>query len=213
MGLKVNMKDDLAEYWIKSKIITDDKLIKAFEDTPREKFVKEEDIDDAYDDYPKTIGFDQTISQPTTVMIMIESLKLNNKDKVLEVGAGSGYCAAIMSRLAQKIITIEIIPELVEFAAQNLLKDNIKNVEIIQGDGSLGYEKEAPYDKIIVTAASPHLPQPLIDQLKEGGIIVAPVGGSFGQKMIKGVKNNGKLVTESMGYFTFVPLKGKFGYN
>jgi len=213
MGLKVDMKEDLIQYWRKSKIITDSKLIDAFRDTPREKFVLEEDIDDAYDDYPKTIGFDQTISQPTTVMIMIQALELKNTDKVLEVGSGSGYCAAIMSRLSHKIITFEIIPELMEFAQYNLKKDNITNVEIIKGDGTLGYDKEEPYDKIIITAASPHLPQPLIDQLKEGGIMVAPVGGSFGQKMIKGVKKGNKLVLESMGYFTFVPLKGKYGYS
>jgi len=212
MKVHANMKEDLIDYWKKSKIVTDSKLIKAFEDTPREKFVREDDIEDAYDDYPKTIGFDQTISQPTTVMIMIQSLDLKKTDKVLEIGAGSGYCAAIMSKLAKEIITIEIIKELAEFAKENIRKIKIKNVEIIHGDGSLGYEKQAPYDKIIVTAACPHIPQPLIDQLKEGGLIIAPVGGYFGQRMIIGRKKHKKLETKSVGYFTFVPLKGKYGY-
>ena len=110
------------------------------------------------------------------------------------------------------MITTEIISDLVEFSNQNINKLKIRNIEIINSDGSQGYEKEAPYDKVIVTAACPNIPKPLVDQLKEKGIIVAPVGDLFGQQMIKGRKKKGILETESLGYFMFVPLKGKYGY-
>lgn len=206
------MKQQLIDYWESRKIIKDKKLIKAFKDTPREKFIDPSDIDQAYGDYPLHIGYGQTISQPTTVMIMIEALELKPTDKVLEVGAGSGYCAAIMSKLAKKIITTEVIPELAEFAKKNIKKSNIKNVTVVEYDGSQGYKKEAPYDKIMITAACPSIPEPLIQQLKENGIILAPVGDFFNQSMIKGIKIKGKLETHSLGYFRFVPLKGKYGY-
>jgi protein-L-isoaspartate(D-aspartate) O-methyltransferase len=145
-------------------------------------------------------------------MIMIDALGLKGNDKVLEIGAGSGYCAAIMSRIAKEVYTTEIVPEIVDFARKNLEKANIKNVFVIEHDGSQGYEKEAPYGKIMVTAGCPKIPQPLIDQLKEGGIIVAPISHLLGQKMIKGIKKQGKLKKESLGNFAFVPLKGKYGY-
>jgi len=131
---------------------------------------------------------------------------------VLEIGAGSGYCAAIMSRLCKRVITTEIVPELCNYAKENIKKLKIRNVDVVLYDGSKGYEKEAPYGKIMVTAACPKIPEPLVSQLKENGIIIAPVGGSFGQEMLKGTKKGGKLVTESLGDFMFVPLKGKFGF-
>jgi protein-L-isoaspartate(D-aspartate) O-methyltransferase len=143
---------------------------------------------------------------------MVEALKLKKTDKVLEVGSGSGYGAAIMSKLVKKVYTTEIIPSLVKFAKTNLKKAKIKNVEIIGCDGGKGYEKNEPYDKIIITAGCPAIPPILIDQLKEGGIIIAPVGSAFGQKMIKGTKKNKKLKKESLGDFMFVPLRGKYGH-
>ena len=117
-----------------------------------------------------------------------------------------------MSKLCRKAVTTEIIPELVEFAKGNIKKCGIKNVEIIEWDGSKGYEKEAPYDKIMVTAACPRIPEPLIEQLKESGIILAPVGSFFGQEMIKLVKEKERIITKNLGSFVFVPLKGKYGY-
>ena len=143
---------------------------------------------------------------------MINALELKPTDKVLEVGAGSGWCAAIMSKLCKQVITTEIIPGLAEFAKNNLKRAKIKNVKIIHWDGSKGYAKQAPYNKIMITAATPKIPEPLISQLKENGIIIAPVGPLFSQEMIKGIKLKGKLHTDSLGYFTFVPLKGKYGY-
>jgi protein-L-isoaspartate(D-aspartate) O-methyltransferase len=206
------MRDRLIQFWIRERIVRDRRLIKAFEEVSREKFIHDEYMDEAYGDYPLPIGHGQTISQPSTIMIMIEAIEPQHSDKVLEVGTGSGYNAALISRLVKKVYTTEIIPELVEFAKKNLEKAKIKNVEVIQGDGSQGYGKEKPYDKIIVTAACPRIPEPLVKQLKEGGIIIAPVGDLYGQKMIKGVKREGKLETRSLGHFMFVPLKGKHGY-
>lgn len=206
------MKQRLVDYWLSNNIITDKRLIKAFEDTSREKFIRNEHLDEAYGDYPLPIGFGQTISQPTTVMIMINALELKKTDKVLEVGAGSGYCAAIMSKLCKKVVTTEIIPELVGYAKENINKCNIKNVEIVEWDGSKGYDDEAPYDAIILTAATPKVPQPLIDQLKNNGRLVAPVGSLYGQSMIKTIKVGKELVNENLGSFVFVPLKGKYGY-
>jgi len=205
-------KEELVRYWTSNKIITDERLIKAFKAIPREEFILDELVNEAYGDYPLPILKGQTISQPTTVMIMINALELKKTDRVLEVGAGSGYCAAIISKMAKFVYTTEIIPELADFASNNIKKAGIKNIEVINYDGSQGYEKKAPYDKIIVTAACPKIPPPLIEQLKQNGIIVAPVAYFLGQTMIKGVKKGKELKTESLGSFVFVPLKGKYGY-
>lgn len=209
------MKRSLVQFWKTHGIITDTKLLKAFEKIPREQFMRHQHKQHAYVDTPFPIGHDQTISQPTTVMMMTQALELKKGDKVLEVGAGSGYQAALIAEMVKpgKVITTELISELAVFAQSNLEKAKIQNAKVINWDGSKGYTKEAPYHKIMVTAACPKLPQPLIDQLKEGGIIIAPVGNSyFGQEMIKAKKINGKLQKENLGRFAFVPLKGEHGY-
>ena len=205
-------KDALIDYWLKNKIITDQRLIKAFQEVKRENFITKEFINEAYGDYPLPIGHEQTISQPTTIMLMTEALELKSTDKVLEIGSGSGYQAVLISKLAKKVVSIEIIKDLVLFAKENIKNGNIKNVEIIHGDGSNGYEKSAPYDKIIVTAACPKIPEALIEQLRDSGIIVAPVGPLYGQVMVKARKIKNQLITEKLGDFMFVPLKGKYGY-
>ncbi len=209
-------KQILLIYWKSFRIITDKKLLNVFEEVPRELFVSGGFEENAYDDYPLPIGHGQTISQPTTVMLMTQALELREGQKVLEVGAGSGWQAALIGKLIGKkgkVITTEIIPELAESARDNLKKAKIKNVEVISCDGSQGYEKEAPYDRIIITAACPKIPSPLIDQLKEGGIMIAPVGSlAFVHDMLKLKKTSSGIVTESLGSFVFVPLKGKYGY-
>lgn len=209
------MKGRLIRHWQDLSIIKDKKLIEAFNQIPRERFIRDVYLDEAYGDYPLPIGQGQTISQPTTVMIMTEALEARQGHKILEVGAGSGYQAAILSKLVGKsgrIITTEYIKELAEFARSNIKRCDICNVQVISCDGSQGYEKEAPYDRIIVTAACPGIPKPLVEQLKEKGIIIAPVGSLFGQDMVKGIKIKGKLETKNLGSFVFVPLKGKHGY-
>jgi len=206
----------LVDYWQKSGIITDKRLLKAFEEVPRELFIKDGFEEEAYYDHPLPIGHSQTISQPTTVMLMTQALELKQGEKVLEVGAGSGYQAALIAKIIGskgKVITTEIIPELVEFAKENLRKAKIKNVEIINYDGSQGYKKEAPYNKIIITAACPRIPPPIIKQTKRMGIIVAPVDSlAIGQEMTRLRKRRHGVEQESLGRFVFVPLKGKYGY-
>jgi len=205
------MKSRLVEFWRREYHFSRE-LLNAFNSVPREKFTLPKYKAEAYGDYPLPIGCGQTISQPTTVMMMIDWLELKKTDKVLEVGAGSGYCAAIMSKLCKKVATTEIIPELCSFAQANLKKAGIKNVEVVCQDGSTGYEKQAPYDKIMITASCPAVPPPLVRQLKEGGIIIAPVASMFSEVMVRIRKKNGKLEKEKLGSFAFVPLKGRFGH-
>ena len=209
-------KSGLADYWVKAGIVRERRLIDAFYAVPRENFVPEESVRLSYGDYPLPIGYGQTISQPSTVMIMTQALDVLPGNKVLEVGAGSGYQAALLAKLVEpggRVITTEIIPELAEYARSNLEKILIKNVEVVPLDGSGGFMAYAPYDRIIVTAACPKIPAELIEQLKEGGIIVAPVGRPlFGQDMIRGEKVKGELKTKNLGGFVFVPLRGRHGY-
>ncbi|RLE47466.1 protein-L-isoaspartate O-methyltransferase [Candidatus Woesearchaeota archaeon] len=194
----------------------DKKIIKAFLKIPREDFVLEEWKSQAYDDTPLPILADQTISQPTTVMQMLQHLELKKGMKVLEIGAGSGYNAALISELVGKegkVITVEILPELVKFAKDNLKKAGIKNVRVVKADGSRGYAKEKPYDRIVCTAASPKIPEAWKKQLKKDGIILAPVGDEYGQTMLKVKRIGDVLEFEELGDYLFVPLLGKHGFN
>ncbi|UCD04291.1 MAG: protein-L-isoaspartate(D-aspartate) O-methyltransferase [Candidatus Woesearchaeota archaeon] len=206
-------KKKLLKYW-KNNIIRDERILKVLEKVPRENFILEEHKDYAYVDEPLPILKGQTISQPTTVAFMTQALEPKKGQRILEIGAGSGYQAAILSEIVGtkgKIITVERIYELFEYA-KDKLKD-YSNVEVILGDGSKGYEKESPYDRIIVTAAAPNVPDPLFDQLKENGILLIPVGGGFfGQKMLRVKKIKGKKEAENLGSFIFVPLIGEFGF-
>lgn len=173
--------------------------------------------DRTYQDIPQQIGHRQTISQPTTVMLMTQALHVASGQKILEIGTGTGYQAAILARIVEskgKIITTEIIPELVKLAKKNLNKARIKNVKVIYCDGSKGYAKASPYDRIIATAACPDIPKPLIKQLKPNGILLAPVGPLHGQSMLQVTKLDKKNKTkiENLGGFIFVPLRGEHGY-
>lgn len=198
------LKELIEEGWLKTKTV-----IEAFRKVPRENFVPKEQRKYAYANYPLPIPGGQTISQPLTVAVMTEALAAKRGDKVLEVGAGSGYQAAILSEIVGptgKIITTEIVLELFEFAKKNL-KD-YGNAIVLNIDGSLGYEKEAPYDKIIVTASAPSIPQPIIRQLKDGGRLVIPVG----DRMVIVEKQGGEIKETFLGYYAFVPLTGKHGH-
>ena len=200
---------------IRRRGISDERVLSVMTRVPRECFVPAGDAAAAFSDQALSIGHGQTISQPTTVMIMTSALDVREGQKILEVGAGSGYQAAILGLLTGehgRVITTEIISGLVSFAQQNLKKEGIRNVEVVCSDGGAGYEKNAPYDRIMVTAACPKIPKPLIKQLKEGGILVAPVECQTGQILVRGIKKDGKLETQSLGYFRFVPLTGKYGY-
>jgi len=188
---------------------------KAMLKVKRELFVLPEYKKEAWIDTPLPIVSKATISAPHMYAIMLEAVKPKKGDKVLEIGAGSGYGAALIKEIVKrgKVITIEIIPEVCEFAKKNLKKAGCKTVKVICGDGSKGYEKGAPYDAIICTAACPEIPKTLINQLKTGGRLVSPVGGvSGGQDLIYLEKTKEGIKTENLGPVIFLPLTGKFGY-
>lgn len=203
----------LIERWESQKVVGKP-VIAAFRKVPRELFVLPEYQDQAYLDEPLPIPAGQTISQPTTVVLMLDALEVRPGMKVLEIGAGSGYNAALLGVLVGpkgKVITIEIIPELAAFARKNLAKAGITNVTVVKADGSKGYAKEAPYDRIICTAAAPRIPQVLVNQLKDNGILLIPVGSGYLQKMVRARKVKGELETEELGDYVFVPLVGEYG--
>ena len=196
-------KSALLEYWRSTGIITDDKILAAFEKIPRENFILQKYKSDAYFDEPLPIGFGQTISQPTTVAIMTSALEPKAGQKILEVGAGSGYQAAILSELVGlkgKVYTLERLKELASFAKKNLKA--YKNVTAIHADGTKGYAKAKPYDRIAVTAAASQLPKEIFGQLKEKGIMVIPIE----DHLFKITKIKGKPVMNDLGLFAFVPL-------
>ncbi len=206
-------KEQLLHFWYAQNF--DYALLKAFAAIPREKFVSQKLRRFAYADQPLPTMRRQSISQPTTVMLMLQALEVQKGEKVFELGAGAGYQAALLSYLVGKkgkVVSVEVIPELVQLARVNLAELGMKNALILEGEGGEGYREEAPYDKIIITAACPTVPQPLIDQLKEGGIVVAPVGDLESQTMIKGTKVDGRLAVEFLGPFLFVPMKGQHGF-
>jgi len=211
----VSKKQDLVDFW-KTNFSFPKEVLQAFLNVDRENFVLEQFRKNAYDDCPLPILRGKTISQPTTVMLMTSALELNKGDRVFEVGTGSGYQTAIIADIIGKkgeIVSAEVIPELVIFAKNNLSKAGIKNVEVIEGDGSQGFKKKAPYDRIIITAASREFPKELLKQLKPEGIIVGPVGDKNEQEMVRGIKDkNGKLELEFLGQFLFSSLYGKCGF-
>lgn len=202
-------KNALIEYLVDTGYLKTKSVIDAFRKVPREDFIPENMKKYAYVNEPLPIGEGQTISQPLTVAFMTEYLDAKPGNKILEVGAGSGYQAAILSEVVGekgKIISTEVIPKLAGFAEQNLKK--YKNVKVICSDGSLGYEPEAPYDRIIVTASAPDVPEPLLKQLKDNGKIIIPIGA----EMYLIEKQKGKIRKTMLGYFRFVPLTGEHGY-
>jgi protein-L-isoaspartate(D-aspartate) O-methyltransferase len=197
---------------IKNRGITDEDVLQAMENVPRHEFVPEDQQDAAYGDYPLPIGFGQTISQPYIVAMMTELLELEEGDKVLEVGTGSGYQAAVLAELpGVEVYTVEIIPELAERAEETLESQGYTNVHCKQGDGYYGWPKEAPFDGIIVTAAPDHVPPPLREQLAVEGRMVIPIGPRGGyQTLWQFVKQpDGELKAYNKGGVAFVPFTGK----
>jgi protein-L-isoaspartate(D-aspartate) O-methyltransferase len=182
------------------------------EEIPRHLFIPPPYDRAAYDDNPVPIGNGQTISQPYIVAVMTALLQPKATDNVLEIGAGSGYQAAVLSRLVRKLTTIERIKTVADLARKNLKSIGINNVVVIEGDGTLGYPDNAPYNGIIITAATPEVPQPLIDQLADGGTLVAPVGGRDLQDLITIHKQGNSFIREFHGGVRFVPLIGEHGW-
>ncbi|MFX1449583.1 MAG: protein-L-isoaspartate(D-aspartate) O-methyltransferase [Promethearchaeota archaeon] len=215
-------KKRLLERYLHSKTAISENVIRAFNNVPREKFLPESQIEYAYNDTPLSIGHKQTISAPHISFIYAEKLEMGEGLKVLEIGAGSGYNAAFFAELVAPkgsknpghVYTVERLPELAEVAKTNLIKNGYKEtVTVIIGDGTCGYEKEAPYDRIIVTAAGPEIPNPLIKQLQIEGMLIMPVGKKHSyQELILLKKTATEIIRKKLGGVAFVPLIGKHGF-
>ena len=208
------LRTRMVERHIAARGLRDPHLLAALLDVPREQFVAAELAPHAYADGPLPIGFGQTISQPYIVALTIAAAGIAPGDTVLEVGAGSGYAAAVIGRIAGKVIAIERHPELARLAAERMERLGYGNVRIIAGDGTLGCPDEAPFDAIVAAASGSHVPRVLVDQLKPGGRIVMPLGdpGAI-QQLVKFTKQpDGDLVEEQLGAVRFVPLIGVYGF-
>jgi protein-L-isoaspartate(D-aspartate) O-methyltransferase len=208
----VERYDDARKRMVEKQIIArgieDGRVIQAMLKVPRHRFIPEKYRHYAYSDSPVPIGHGQTISQPYIVALMTEALNLSSADRVLEIGTGSGYQAAILAEIASEVYTIEIVEPL-GTAAEGLLREmGYDNVEVMVGDGYLGWPEHAPFDRIIVTCAPTEIPEPLIDQLKEGGIMMIPVGTAGFQYLYRVKKYMGQAETEEVIPVSFVPLTG-----
>jgi protein-L-isoaspartate(D-aspartate) O-methyltransferase len=203
---------DMVARQIRDRGIRSARVLEAMETVPRHLFVPAEFVRGAYADEPLPIGEGQTISQPFMVAAMADALSLEGHERVLEVGCGSGYQAAVLSRLARDVIAVEVQSVLAVSARERLARLGYANVIVEKGDGSAGWPASAPYDAILVTAAAPEVPKPLIDQLAEGGRLVIPVGGSQHQELLRIVKREGRTTERSLYSCRFVPLLGRYGW-
>ena len=196
----------MVERQLKPRGIKDERVLAAMARVRREEFVPADARIDAYEDGPLPIGYDQTISQPYIVAFMTEQLRPKPSDRVLEIGTGSGYQAAILAELVADVHTIEIVEPLAKTAEATLQRLGYKNVHLKVGDGYQGWPEEAPFDAIIVTCAPEKVPQPLVDQLKDGGRMVIPVGERFAQQLYLLEKKNGQLTESATLPVRFVPM-------
>lgn len=198
---------------IRARGIRDERLLAVMSMVPRHLFVPSHLVERSYDDGPLLIGEGQTISQPYIVAEMTAALRLSGTEKVLEIGTGSGYQTAILCGLAKEVVTVERISTLQASAEITLRETGVHNVRFRTGDGSAGIPDEAPFDRIIVTAAAPGVPAPLFEQLSEGGIMVIPIGGRWEQDLVRVTKESGKERKDFLGGCRFVPLIGEFGFH
>jgi len=200
----------MVETQMKARDITDTKVLAVMEKVPRHRFVLPQDIERAYADTPLPIGYGQTISQPYMVALMTQLLRVQPGDKILEIGTGSGYQAAVLAELTDQVYTVEIIPELAQSAAKRLQELGYGQVHVKNADGYYGWEEFAPYDAIIVTAAPDHVPQPLIKQLKDGGRLIIPVGPPGSIQTLWFIEKHGdKVISRQVLAVQFVPLTGQ----
>jgi protein-L-isoaspartate(D-aspartate) O-methyltransferase len=203
----------MVESQLRRRGIYDGRVLAAMTDIRREEFVPEDAASEAYRDDPLQIGCGQTISQPYMTALMAQELELTGSENVLEVGAGSGYAAAVLGALARHVVTVEIVPELAEIARRNLRRAGRDgNVEVVEGDGSRGHGARAPYDAISVAAGAPEVPQALLDQLQDGGRLVIPVGGWLDQELRVITRHGSKFESRVSTPCRFVPLRGGEGW-
>jgi len=197
---------------LKSRGLDDERLLAAFGKVPRHLFIPEEFREEAYADHPLPIGAGQTISQPYIVALMVDCLGLRGHERVLEIGSGSGYQTAILAELALEIFSIERVPELLKAVQVRLSTLGFLNVHLAAGNGSLGWPEHAPFDAIIVSAAAPRIPLPLVTQLAEGGRMAIPIGTPQAQMLVQSEKRRGILHQKDIASCVFVPLIGDYGW-
>lgn len=202
------LREEMVQRQIVARGVKNPLVIKAMSNVPRHLFVPAEEVPFAYQDEPRAIGKGQTISQPYIVAFMTEQLQVKPGDRVLEIGTGSGYQAAVLAEIADSVFTIEIIPELAEQASKILKQLSYKNIVVKQGDGYHGWDEKAPFDAIMVTAAPPRIPPKLLEQLKAGGRMVLPIG-EYVQELVVVDKNLNGVTMENVLPVRFVPMTGK----
>ena len=206
-------RGEMVRWQIRERGIKDERVLEAMRAVPRHEFVPPHLRGSAYRDAPLPIGEGQTISQPYIVAYMTAALELSDEDKVLEVGTGSGYQAAILAQIARQVISVERLPRLAGEARQKLAELGYDNVSVVVGDGTQGWPDEAPYDAIIITAASPEVPDPLRWQLAERGRLVAPIGPRYSQQLVRLRREGDEFRSENLLGVAFVPLIGEHGWD
>jgi protein-L-isoaspartate(D-aspartate) O-methyltransferase len=202
----------MVEHDLRQRGIHDDRVLDAMSHVPRHRFVPPEMTREAYSDYPLPIGEGQTISQPYIVALMTESLEVSRGDKVLELGTGSGYQTAILAECGAHVWTIERSPRLFRQAKDLLDRLGYVDVRCIEGDGTLGLPSEAPFDRVLATGSLPGIPQDLLAQLSDGGVLVAPIGSLVAQQLVRIVYHPQRPIRENLGACRFVPLVGASGW-
>jgi len=206
------LRNLMVDTQIISRGVKDPRVIAAMRKVPRHLFMDESAWYKAYDDMALPLGEGQTISQPYMVAVMTELLDLGGDERVLEIGTGSGYQAAVLAELSREVYTIERVQSLSDRAGKVIAELGYVNIHMKVGDGTLGWPEAAPFDRILITAAAPAAPEPVVDQLSEAGILVAPVGDRFSQQLVKLLKQRGKLLEEYQTPCVFVPLVGEYGW-
>jgi protein-L-isoaspartate(D-aspartate) O-methyltransferase len=208
----VQARERMVQEQLMSRGINDSRVLRAMAKVPRHLFVKGELWDRAYEDHPLPIGANQTISQPYMVALMAEALELTGSERVLEVGTGSGYAAAVLSELCAEVFSIKTVGELALKARTRLSSLGCRNVSVLVGDGTLGWEEHSPYDAVVISAAAPCIPRPLLEQLKIPGYLVFPMGVQELQTLVRIRKDREGIREEYLGECHFVKLTGRFGW-
>lgn len=212
METRATEREEMVRWQIEARGVKNPSVLQAMRSVPRHLFVSEPYAREAYQDYPLPIGHDQTISQPYIVAVMTDLLSPEKGDIILEIGTGSGYQAAVLVACGATVISIERILAVADLAEENLAKAGVRDVQVFCQDGTTGYPDKAPYNGILITAATPRIPEPLLEELADGGRLVAPVGDRDIQELVRVTRNKDEYHTERFGAVRFVPLIGLYGW-